>query len=91
MCENVLFFGSASKMPHTQGAFREQFIVDKDQCHLLDISTSFEEAAFVEPVSIRGAWTVCRKQCIDAQQADQRHDGRWVRAQLTGRKFNRKK
>ena len=27
LCENVLFFGSASKMPHTQGAFREQLIV----------------------------------------------------------------
>ena len=52
LCENVLFFGSASKMPHTQGAFREQFIVDKDQCHLLDISTSFEEAAFAEPFAV---------------------------------------
>ncbi len=52
LCENVLFFGSASKMPHTQGAFREQFIVEKNQCHLLDTNTSYEEAAFAEPLAV---------------------------------------
>ena len=52
LCENVLFFGSAAKMPHTQGAFREQIIVDKSQCHLIDTNTSFEEAAFAEPLAV---------------------------------------
>ncbi len=52
LCENVLFFGSAAKMPHTQGAFREQIIVDKSQCHLIDANTSFEEAAFAEPLAV---------------------------------------
>ena len=52
LCENVLFFGSAAKIPHTQGAFREQIIVDKSQCHLIDTSTTFEEAAFAEPLAV---------------------------------------
>tara|TARA_Y100001970_G_scaffold293500_1_gene440763 strand:+ start:9523 stop:10566 length:1044 start_codon:yes stop_codon:yes gene_type:complete len=52
LCENVLFFGSASKIPHTQGAFREEIIVDKNQCYLLDTNTSFEEAAFSEPFAV---------------------------------------
>lgn len=52
LCENVLFFGSAAKIPHTQGAFREQLIVEQSQCHLLDINTSFEQAAFAEPFAV---------------------------------------
>ena len=55
LCENVLFFGSAAKMPHTQGAFREQIIVDKSQCHLIDTNTSFEElslAVNAEPTDL---------------------------------------
>ena len=52
LCENVLFFGSAAKFPHTQGAFREQIIVDQTQCHLIDTNTKFEEAAFAEPLAV---------------------------------------
>jgi len=52
LCENVLFFGSAAKVPHTQGAFREQLIINESQCHLLDTTTTFEEAAFAEPFAV---------------------------------------
>ena len=52
LCENVLFLGSAAKMPHTQGAFREELVIDKSQCHLINESTTFEEAAFAEPFAV---------------------------------------
>ncbi len=52
LCQNVLFFGSAAKLPHTQGAFREELIVDKSQCYLLDTNTTYDEAAFAEPFAV---------------------------------------
>ena len=52
LCENVLFLGSAAKMPHTQGAFREELVIDQSQCHLINESTTFEEAAFAEPFAV---------------------------------------
>jgi len=52
LCENVLFLGSAAKMPHTQGAFREELVIDQSQCHLINENTTFEEAAFAEPFAV---------------------------------------
>lgn len=52
LCENVLFLGSAAKMPHTQGAFSEQLVIDQSQCHLINESTTFDEAAFAEPFAV---------------------------------------
>ena len=52
LCENVLFLGSAAKIPHTQGAFREQLIVDQSQCHSISDGITYEEAAFAEPFAV---------------------------------------
>ncbi len=52
LCENVSFFGSAAKMPHTQGAFRENIEINESQCHKIFDSVSFEEAAFAEPLAV---------------------------------------
>ena len=52
LCENVLFLGSAAKIPHTQGAFREQLVVNQSQCHSISDGISYEEAAFAEPFAV---------------------------------------
>jgi L-idonate 5-dehydrogenase len=51
-CENVHFFGSASKWPHMQGAMREQVVVDANQCLPVPDGLSFELAAFGEPLAV---------------------------------------
>lgn len=51
-CENVHFFGSASRWPHMQGAMREQVVVDASQCIPVPDSLSFEIAAFAEPLAV---------------------------------------
>ena len=52
LCENVSFFGSAAKVPHTQGAFRENIEINETQCYKIFDSVSFEEAAFAEPLAV---------------------------------------
>lgn len=51
-CENVHFFGSASKWPHMQGAMREQVVVEASQCVPVPESLPFELAAFGEPLAV---------------------------------------
>ena len=52
LCENGSFFGSAAKLPHTQGAFREHVEIYQSQCHKIEQNISFEEAAFAEPLAV---------------------------------------
>ena len=52
LCENGSFFGSAAKLPHTQGAFREHIEVYQSQCHKIKQDISFEQAAFAEPLAV---------------------------------------
>lgn len=51
-CENVFFFGSASKWPHMQGAMREQVIVEGYQCVPVPADLPYEIAAFGEPLAV---------------------------------------
>lgn len=51
-CENVHFFGSASRWPHMQGAMREQVVVEAAQCLPVPDGLSFEIAAFAEPLAV---------------------------------------
>lgn len=51
-CDNVHFFGSASRFPHMQGAMREQVVVDQHQCVPVPDSLPFEIAAFGEPLAV---------------------------------------
>ena len=52
LCDNGSFLGSAAKIPHTQGAFRELIDVSETQCFNIEDSTSFEQAAFAEPLAV---------------------------------------
>jgi L-idonate 5-dehydrogenase len=51
-CHNMLFYGSAMRFPHVQGAFRERLIVEERQCFALPAGTSIHEAAFAEPFAV---------------------------------------
>jgi len=51
-CENVHFFGSASRWPHMQGAMREQVVVEGFQCVPVPADLPFEIAAFGEPLAV---------------------------------------
>jgi len=52
LCENGSFFGSAAKLPHTQGAFREHIEIFQSQCHKIEQDINFEHAAFAEPLAV---------------------------------------
>ena len=51
-CENVHFFGSASRWPHMQGAMREQVVVEGFQSVSVPADLPFEIAAFGEPLAV---------------------------------------
>lgn len=50
-CENMRFYGSAMPFPHIQGAFREELIVDANQCVRAN-GLSAGEAAMAEPLAV---------------------------------------
>ena len=45
------FYGSAMRVPHVQGAFRENLIVEESQCVPVPSDVSTRAAAFCEPLS----------------------------------------
>ncbi|MEO5806744.1 L-idonate 5-dehydrogenase [Devosia sp.] len=51
-CFDMRFYGSAMRMPHVHGAFRQQLVADASQCHQLADSTTFAEGAFAEPLAV---------------------------------------
>lgn len=51
-CLNMRFSGSAMRMPHEQGLFRDRMIVDAAQCHPVGPGTSLTEAACAEPLAV---------------------------------------
>lgn len=51
-CLDMLFYGSAMRMPHVQGAFRERLIAEERQCVPVASSVSLEEAAMAEPFAV---------------------------------------
>ena len=50
-CTNMQFFGSAMIFPHVQGAFREQLVVNSNQCALVN-GIKPQSAAMVEPLAV---------------------------------------
>ncbi|MGC9221265.1 MAG: L-idonate 5-dehydrogenase [Solirubrobacteraceae bacterium] len=52
LCANGTFLGSAARMPHTQGGFRERMVVAAEQCIVLPERLAFEDAVFAEPLSV---------------------------------------
>ncbi|PCI86372.1 MAG: L-idonate 5-dehydrogenase [Hyphomicrobiales bacterium] len=51
-CLDMLFFGSAMRMPHVQGAFREAMVVKAEQCIPLADHISLAEGACAEPLAV---------------------------------------
>ena len=51
-CLNMRFFGSAMRMPHEQGAFRDRIVADAAQCVPLSARRSAAEGACAEPLAV---------------------------------------
>jgi len=51
-CEDMKFYGSAMRMPHIDGAFRETVIANEAQCFAVLPSLSAGEAAMAEPLAV---------------------------------------
>lgn len=51
-CLDMWFYGSAMRIPHSQGAFRELIVVGEFQCEPVGDSVSLGEAAICEPLSV---------------------------------------
>jgi L-idonate 5-dehydrogenase len=51
-CLNMLFYGSAMRFPHVQGAFQQRIVALASQAHKVTDGVSLEEAAFAEPFAV---------------------------------------
>ena len=51
-CLDMRYYGSAMRMPHVQGAFRQQIVVETHQAHKLADHVSDDEGAMAEPLSV---------------------------------------
>ena len=51
-CLDMRFYGSAMRMPHVQGAFRQRLVAEAFQCHKISDCVSISEAAFAEPFAV---------------------------------------
>ena len=51
-CLTMRFNGSALRMPHEQGFFRESMVLDAAQCHPVPQATSLSAAACAEPLAV---------------------------------------
>ena len=51
-CLDMRYYGSAMRMPHVQGAFRQRIAIDPTQAHRLADNVSDEEGAMVEPFAV---------------------------------------
>ncbi len=51
-CLDMRFYGSAMRMPHVDGAFRQHLVADATQCHRLENGVTVAEGAFAEPLAV---------------------------------------
>jgi L-idonate 5-dehydrogenase len=51
-CLDMRFYGSAMRLPHVQGAFRERLVCREEQAHVVGERVSLGEAAMAEPLSV---------------------------------------
>ena len=51
-CLDMRYYGSAMRMPHVQGAFRQQIVVDTSQAYRLADTLSDGEGSMAEPLSV---------------------------------------
>ena len=51
-CLDMRYYGSAMRMPHVQGAFRQQMVIESGQAHMLADGVSDGEGAMAEPLAV---------------------------------------
>lgn len=51
-CLDMRYYGSAMRMPHIQGAFRQEIVVDEAQAHRLAPALSDAEGSMAEPLAV---------------------------------------
>lgn len=51
-CLDMRYYGSAMRMPHVQGAFRQEIVIDASQAHKLAAGVSDAEGAMAEPLAV---------------------------------------
>ncbi len=51
-CLEMRFKGSAIRLPHEQGMFRDRLVIGASQCHPIAEGISLHEAALAEPLSV---------------------------------------
>ena len=51
-CLDMRFYGSAMRMPHVDGAFRQHLVAEASQCHRLADGVTLSEGAFAEPFAV---------------------------------------
>jgi len=51
-CLDMRFYGSAMRMPHVQGGFRELLVCEEGQAHIVADGVSLGEAAMAEPLAV---------------------------------------
>ena len=51
-CLDMRFYGSAMRMPHIQGAFRDALVCNASQCHIVADGIPLQQAALAEPFSV---------------------------------------
>ena len=51
-CLDMRFYGSAMRMPHVHGAFRESLVCAEEQLYRIGDGTSLEMAALAEPLAV---------------------------------------
>lgn len=52
LCRDMLFYGSAARMPHVQGAFSDLAVARADQCHVVSKEMPAAVAAAAEPLAV---------------------------------------
>ncbi len=51
-CLDMRYYGSAMRMPHVQGAFRQQIVVEAGQAHPLAAGITYAEGSMAEPLAV---------------------------------------
>ena len=51
-CLDMRYYGSAMRMPHVQGAFRQEIVIEAGQAHPLADGVSDAEGAMAEPLAV---------------------------------------
>jgi L-idonate 5-dehydrogenase len=51
-CLDMRYYGSAMRMPHVQGAFRQEMVIEAEQAHKLVDGITDNEGAMAEPLAV---------------------------------------